>query len=144
MLGKKQHCKYVKYVLIDRKKSIHKTTKKNELPLFKRPHSTTLNSLAKQQFQQTKSDCNLFSQLFFAAEVHNTELEEFFKHENHPRPPALSLHGRLRLPINRSELLLCIEPSVQPEAPSHYDAKVFDGAAIVHALPWENTSTFGE
>ncbi|KAI0217447.1 hypothetical protein LSAT2_030742, partial [Lamellibrachia satsuma] len=87
---------------------------------------------------------NLFSHLFIAAQVRNTKLEEFFKQENHPWPPALSLHGRLRLPSNKSELLHCIEASVQSEASSHYDAKVFDGATIVHALPRENTSTFGE
>ena len=118
-------------MLVDRTESIHKTMKKNQLPHFKRPHSTTTNSQA-------------LSQLFIAAQVRKTKLEEFFKHENHPWPLALSLHGRLRLPSNKSELLLCIEPSVQPEAPSHYDAKVFDGAAMMHALPRENTSTFGE
>ena len=69
---------------------------------------------------------------------------EFFKHENRPLPIALSLHGRLRLPNNKSELLLCTQPSVQPEAPSHYDSKVFDGAVVVHALPGKDTSTLGE
>ena len=44
----------------------------------------------------------------------NTRLDEFFAHENHPWPPALSLHGKFRL------------------TPSYFDAKVFDGTAIVH------------
>jgi hypothetical protein len=82
-----------------------------------------------------KSDCNLFSQLFIAAQVRDTNLEDFFSHENHTWPPALSLHGRLRLPGNKSELLACSDPSIQPEPPSHFDAKIFDGAAMVHILP---------
>lgn len=143
-LGNEQYSNYVKDVLVERKESIHRAIKKNHLPLFKRPHDTSGNSKAKQQFQEIKNDCNLFSQLFIAAQVRSTKLDEFFTHENHPWPPALSLHGRLRLPSNKAELLHCIDPAVQAETPSHFDAKVFDGAAIVHALPQESASTFGE
>ena len=44
----------------------------------------------------------------------------------------------------RHKLLYCIEPHFQKEALSHVDGEVFDGAAIVHALPLYNTSTSGE
>ena len=55
-LGKEQCCKYVKDVLVGKTESIHTTVKKNQLPRFKRSHSTTTNSQAKQQFQQIMSD----------------------------------------------------------------------------------------
>ncbi|KAG0710799.1 hypothetical protein GWK47_022057 [Chionoecetes opilio] len=91
-----------------------------------------------------KSDCNLFSQLFIAAQVRDTNLEDFFSHEKYTWPQALSLHGRLRLPGHKSELLACIDPSIQPEPPSHFDAKIFDGDAMVHILPRGNKCTFGK
>lgn len=69
---------------------------------------------------------------------------DFFAHENHPWPPALSQHGRLRLPNNKSERLACLEQCDKSEAPIEVDTKVVDGAAMVHALLHESKSTFGE
>ncbi len=143
-LGKEQYDKYVNDVLVERRESIHKALKKNTVQLFKSAHSTTVRTKAKQQFQAIKSDCNLFSQLFITAQVRNTKLEDFFSHENHPWPPALSLHGKLRSPSSKSELLGCLAPCDQLEAPHDVDAKVVDGAAIVHALPHEGVSKFVE
>ena len=70
-------------------------------------------------------------------------LGEFFRHENHPWPPSLSLHGKLRLPNFKSKLLDLLPTSVS-EDPDHFDVKVFDGPAIVHTLPRGGSSTFGE
>ena len=39
---------------------------------------------------------------------------------------------KLRLTSTKHELLHCNEPNVQQEAPSYFDAKVFDGAVILH------------
>ena len=130
-------------VLVRREESIYHTIKRNNLPLFKQPHASTPSRKAT-QFQEMRSDCSLFSQLFIAAQARDINMEEFFSHENHPWPPALSLHGKLHLPGNKSELLVCIDPSIQPEPPSHFDAKIFDGAAMVHILPYKNKCTFGE
>ena len=57
-----------------------------------------------------------------------------------------TIRGRqhFRLTTTTNELLYCIEPNFQQEAHSHFDAKVFDGAAIMHALPLDNTATSGE
>ena len=38
----------------------------------------------------------------------------------------------------------CIEKQFEQETPSHINAKVFGGAAIVHALPVDNTEKFRE
>ena len=66
---KEQYSTYVNVVLIERKISLHKAIKKKQLPLFMRRHFTTTISKAKQQFQQMKRNCNLFSQLFIGAQV---------------------------------------------------------------------------
>ena len=41
-------------------------------------------------------------------------------------------------------LLCCIEPTFQAETSAHFDAKVFNCAAIVHILPLDNPATSGE
>jgi hypothetical protein len=68
----------------------------------------------------------------------------FFARKYHPWSLALSLQGKLRLASTKHELLHCNEPNFQQETPSYFDAKVFDGAAIMHPLPLDNTETFGE
>ena len=66
-------------------------------------------------------------------------MEEFFSHENHPWPPSISDHGKLRLPTLKSDLLALLEGEVF-ERPSHMDFKLLDGSAAVHFL----SSTFAE
>jgi len=65
-LGKEQYSRHVSDVLVRREESIHSTVKRNNLSLFKRPHASTPSRKAA-QFQEMKSDCNLFRQLFIAA-----------------------------------------------------------------------------
>ena len=100
-----QYSKYVNVVLIERKISIHKANKKKQLPLFKRRHFTTTISKAKQQFQQMKKTAISSASCSLVHKFVNTRLVEVFAHENHPWPPALSLHGKLRLTSTKHELL---------------------------------------
>ena len=115
---------------------IHESIKKNNLPLFMT--RTKFIPKSKQQTANLKSDCNLFGQLYIASMFHGGNLEEFFSHENHSWPPALS---NIYLPTKKSDLLnqLIVRDPVQ--APLFYNAKIFDGAAIVHALPTQQVST---
>lgn len=71
------------------------------------------------------------------------DLDEFFAHENHPWPPALSEHGNLYLPSQKSDLLCLLDSEPQHESPTSFQAKILDGAAIVHSLPTSNAATFG-
>ena len=140
--GNMRYAAFVKDVLVDRTVSIHEPIKKNGFHIFK--HAVPkCKSRAKLQIEEVQSDCNLFSQLFVASQVRDGNLGEFFRHENHPWPPSLSLHGKLRLPNCKSKLLDLLPTSVS-EDPDHFDVKVFDGPAIVHALPRGGSSTFGE
>jgi hypothetical protein len=72
------------------------------------------------------------------------DLEDFFAHENQQYPPSLSEYGNLHF-TTKSDLLKCITRGVtQMPNPTEYDAKVLDGAAIVHSLPVSGASTFEE
>ena len=128
-LGKQQYSRYVSDVLVRREESIHSTIKRNNLSLFKRLHASTPSRKAT-QFQEMKSDCNLFSQLFIAAQVRDTNPDEFFSHENRPWPPALSLHGRLSLPGNKSD---CCIASFQASSQNHHHTLM---GRFSMGLPW--------
>ena len=43
-----------------------------------------------------------------------------------------------------AEILNCLNYGIQPQNPSHFDAKVSDGATVVHSLPIGQASPFGE
>ena len=140
--GITQYSSFVKEVLVDRTVSIHEPIRKNNVLIFK--HSATKSkSRTKQQMEDMKSDCSLFSQLFISSQVRDGDLEQFFMHENHPWPPSLSQHGKLRLPTCKSRLLELL-PKSESDGPGSVDAKIFDGPAVVHALPRGDTSTFVE
>jgi len=140
-VGLAQHDMYVKNVLVNRNEYIHCPIKKNKLPLFKCPNAKK-PTMGKQKAADLKSDCNLFSQLFVACQVRQGE---FFSHENHSWPPFLSVYGKLRLPNCKSELLSCLSEGISnvPDLPI-YDAKVFDGAAVIHSLSKGDAVTFND
>ena len=55
-----------------------------------------------------------------------------------PAPPTIFLRG-----WKTSDLLTCVKPaSSRPDPSPLYDCKIFDGAAVVHALPSTTVSTF--
>ncbi len=141
-IGLTQYQTYVSDVVVARTVSIHQSIKKNSLPLFKRRFPRVC-SKTKQQVVSLKSDCNLFSHLYIASQYHDGDLDEFCSHENHPWPPSLSDHGKLRLPTKKADLLSHLDSGIATEPPSNFDAKVFDGA-IVHTLPTKQAATFVE
>ena len=134
-VGQNQYKNFVKTVIEDRTISIHDTIKKNSLPLFKRQKPKP-KTKSKQQVSVLRIDCNLFSRLYIATQHRSGDLHEFFMHEKQPYPPSLSEFGKLRLG-KKSDLLTCVKhaSTKQPHPPPLYDCKIFDGAAVVHALP---------
>jgi len=90
------------------------------------------------------SDRYLFSRLYIASQQREVDHEEFFKHENQPYPHSLSEFGNLRFG-KKSDLIAHVKKETPPPPPPvSYDVKVFDGAAIVHALPVLFVATFSE
>lgn len=141
-LGKEQYEEYVTNVLVERNRSIHQPIKRNNIMIFKQPTARNKSKM-KQQLEDIKSDYSLFSQLYISCQVRGDDNDEFFMHENHPWPPSLSDHGKLRLPTCKSQLLDLLN-CAKPEVPPNFDCKVFDGPAVVHSLPREDASTFGQ
>ena len=93
-----------------------------------------------------KRDCHLFSRLYIAYQARETDLEQFFAHENQPEPPSLSSLGRIRLG-KKSDLLDCIEKvssSVSGDMYPEITAHVIDGVAIVNMRKPKIAKTFGE
>ena len=141
-LGQNQYNNFVKTVIEYRTVSIHDTIKKNSLLLFKRLNPKP-KPKSKQPVSALRSDCNLFSRLYIATQHRSGDLDEFFIHENQPYPASLSEFGKLRFG-KKLDLFTCVKPANtdQPNPPPFYECKIFDGAAVVHALPSTTVSTF--
>ncbi|KAG1662386.1 hypothetical protein GQR58_020959 [Nymphon striatum] len=75
--------------------------------------------------------------------VQDSDIDAFFKHENHPFPPSLSDGGKLCFG-KKSDLLQNLTQNDQKDLPNIFDATALDGAAIVHLLPTANSTTFDE
>ena len=142
-IGLRQYKKFVKDVIDERTASIHDAISKNTLPLFKRQQPKQI-SKASLKLTAVTSDRYLFNRLCIASQHRGGDLEEFFKHENQPYPPSLSEFGNLRF-AKKSDLIACVNKEKPPPPPlASYDVKVFDGAAILHALPVSSVATFSE
>ena len=90
--GITRYSSFVKEVLVDLTVSIHEPIRKNNVHIFKHA-ATKSKSRTKQQMEDMKSDCSLFSQLFISSQVRDGDLEQFCMHENHPWPPSLKGNG---------------------------------------------------
>ena len=100
------------------------------------------------KLREFKTDCNLFSHLFIACQSREGDLDEFFRHENHPYPPSLSLGGYLRLGT-KSDLLKCLTSLAdacltQDIACLSVDSYVLDSAVIVQMLRPVGCKTFDD
>ena len=141
-VGKTQYDSYQKSVITNLTESIHEPIKKNSLPVFRSPSPKTKDKQAG-QVSMLKDDVALFSLLYIVRQHRQGDIETFFKHENHPYPPSLSERGKLRQG-KRPDLIDILMQNTQTEPPSLFDAKVLDGAAVVHLLSVTNVSTFDD
>ncbi|KAK3922266.1 Phosphoglycerate kinase [Frankliniella fusca] len=142
-LGEEQYTKFRTERLESNAVDLQDTIKENKLRLF----STTQKQVpkVKEQIKSLKDDCNLWSRLYVATSSNRpSELDEFFSHENQPYPPSLSLHGSLRS-TDKSDLCKCLldltKVDTAPTCPP-VDAKILDGAAIVHSMLKPGTSEY--
>lgn len=137
-IGEAQYKEYENDMLSTGNKSIIDPVNKNNLPLF-RKRTQKLES-KKLQMAELQSDVNLFGQLYIANQLRNGDIENFFSHENHAYPPALSEFGKLRTG-SKSDLLNCLD-IINHIHPNKFDCCIFDGPALVHMLPVGTSSTF--
>ena len=115
---------------------------KNKLALFSTPQAKQ-RSRSKEQVASSKTNCTLFSRHYIACQAGQCNLDSFFEHQNQSCPPSISDMGQLRQG-SKSDIIECLTKSSQP-ASIHIgiDAKVLDGAAIVHMVRL-SLSTFEE
>ena len=106
----------------------------NKLALFSTPQAKQ-RSRSKEQAASLKTNCTIY----IACQARQCNLDSFFEHENQACPPSISDMGQLRQG-SKSDIMTCLTKSSQP-ASIHLgvDAKVLDGAAIVHIV---SLSTF--
>ena len=117
---------------------------KNKLALFSTPQ-TKQRSRSKEQVASLKTNCTLFSRFYIACQARRqSNLDSFFEHENQACPPSISDMGQLPHG-SKSDLMECLTKSSQPESiHPGIDAKVLDGAAIVHMVRPGACRTFEE
>ena len=84
-MGQEQYNTFVEERFEKRTKEVTSVTSKNKLALFKSPLEQKSDK-KKVQVASLKDDCALFSRLYIACQSREGNLQEFFKHENHPWP----------------------------------------------------------
>ena len=88
-IGQSQYKEFVKQRLVERSVSLHQPLKRNKLSLFVAEKAVT-KSKSQNKIAAARNDANLFSMLYMACQFRPSDLDMFFKHENHAYPPALT------------------------------------------------------
>ncbi len=141
----KEHYEAYKHERIETcSKSIYAVVSKNKLTLFRSKNKVTTCKV-KLKVVSLKEDCRLYLSLYVACQTRNGDLSEFFPHENHSYPPAISENGKIRK-TNKSDFLSCLQAhgNAKEESPKGLTAKIIDGAAIVQMTTSKNVKTYGE
>ena len=88
---------------------------------------------------------NLFSRLYVASQCRDGNLNEFFSHENQPRPLSLSARGNPKLGA-KSRFVRCLEDATeeQHDVTSSVDVIVLDEPAMLRLLKLAAGGTFRE
>ena len=113
--------------------SLYDPIKKNKLPLFSKA-TVKKTSTQKVEITTLKKTCQLFSQLYFACQMRNGNLDEFFRHENQSFPLSLSKNRGIRTG-HISDLIECLKAisGVSMEKP-FASCIALDSPAIVNIL----------
>ncbi|KAE8742548.1 hypothetical protein FOCC_FOCC011900 [Frankliniella occidentalis] len=146
-LGENLYLTFVKERLETGEKSLMDNIKQNKLPL---PGTAGLKKKSNAQVKMStlKQDCSLFRRLYISTcnSKRQSDLDEFFKHENQPEPPALSFGGEPSS-CTKSDLIDCLiaasDDATSNTCPT-VEAKIMDGPAIVHLLGSQGSKTFTE
>ena len=141
IIGENQYKKLLSEVIEFKRKTIHDVITKNNLPIFKKKNSRSLCK-SKQEVLSLKKNCQLYASLYVACQTRESDLWDFFSHENYSYPPALSKFGKLNH-TNKSDtisILEKLEPS-QHNAPE-FDTIISDGAAVVQMISPNTSQTF--
>ena len=141
LLGEQQYNTFVLDRLKTKAISLYNVIKRNNLQLFRSKHLVKM-SKSKQKLSLVTADRRLYANLYVACQSRDGDLDNFFAHENHSFPVAISEYGKLCKCSNKSDFLDCLDVYVKPSfEPPDVDMKVIDGAAFVNANPPRFSST---
>jgi hypothetical protein len=142
-VGKRQYEEFVATRLSDTSVSLFAPIKRNKMSFFvqrKQPRASKLKS----KITASRNDATLCARLYIACQIRNSDLDEFFRHENQVFPPSLSDSGNIHFGC-KSDLLSCLDslcPTVAT-APC-IDALIIDGAVVVNILKPGSAITFDD
>ena len=142
-IGNEQLTAFLADRIIGNTTSIYDTIKKNNLSLFRHKNSIVISN-RKKQVVDLVADRRLFLSLYVACQSRKSNLESFFKHENHSYPVSISEYGELRK-CSKSDFLKCLpdDEELQTNSPD-VEAKIIDGAAFVNMNMPRKSETLGE
>jgi len=132
-IGKTQYQNFVAERVNANITAFNDTIHKNSLPLLnsslgKKPAKST------SKISNLQNDVHLFSRMYISCQARDSNMDDFFMHENHDWPPSLATNHIMHH-TNKSDLMECLESLVpQPESAPNVDVKIIDGAALVHTL----------
>jgi len=106
--SKKQYSNFVREVLEERNRSIHKPA------LFKKP-SPKIKPKKGKKIKAHENNVSLFGQLYISMQSREGDLKEFFSHEVQSFPPSMSEFGKLYLPGTTFELMKSLHESMPPD-----------------------------
>lgn len=119
---------------------------KNNYPLFSSKAPKKKKNTEK--LQKAKAETDVLSRFSFASQVRETCVNELYSYEFHDWPQSLASEGGKMRKGTKSQLISCLLKFQTDDSPAHapvVDAKVLDGAAIVHVLaPGLESVTFGD
>ena len=142
--GEKQRKQFIKNCLVNGTKYLYDSITKNKLKLLRHRNDVAVSKNS-QEINSLKSDCHLYGNLYIACEARKRDLEEFFVHENHSYPPAISEYGKLLKCNDKSDFLGCIKEIHKPSrANPTAECSVIDGAAFVNILQPSTSKNFGK
>ena len=141
--GSEQYKVFIEDRLVKKTSSFYDSIKRNNLSLFRQKHILNI-SKPRQKILSLNSERKLYANLYVACQSREGDLDNFFSHENHAFPIAISEYGKLRKATSKSDFLECLESLIEVthDAPE-VSMKVIDGAAFVNMNRPKSSSTFG-
>ena len=91
-LGNDRYKSFVEQRLVSNVKTITDKVPRTKTLIFKGPPKAQRSKI-KQEIQNLKSDCSLFSRMYISCQSRDGDLDDFFKHENLSYPNHYQMEG---------------------------------------------------
>jgi hypothetical protein len=145
-VGKAMYSKFVKERIEDCTTPLSDVIPKAKLYTFLRPPPANLEK-GTDKLASCKASAAIMTQMFVSLQARpDSNMDEFFMHENSRDPPALSNKGKLRAGT-KSQILGCLPAMTARERNSRVkqaSVVILDMPAVVHIIKPQRANVFGE